>query len=509
MQVEQNLAEMERSREAYWRAYPKTSPFKLRWRAMTVRHCFHVLPGERILEMGAGSGLWTEHLAQVLKGRNPITACYFNPEYGASEKWARLSGVEPCLVQNLDDLPAESFDYVIGTAILCHDRFPENLKKILRLLKPGGQILFFENNLLNPQVFLKNTIPALGRRLGNAKCQVGMSKFEFLRIASHQGFIEIDVIPYDIIHPLLPKRLIPSVQSLAFVFEQAPFVRDLCGTLYLWAGKPPKNGIRPAVNLARHPQFHRAVSFVIPAHNEEMNVGPLVDTILRYFDDYVHEIIIVNDNSRDATAEVTRAIAARDPRVRLLDRHPPNGVGRALRDGYAAATGEYIFTMDCDFVQIIPEIVDLFDAVAAGYEGAVGSRFTHESIMVNYPFPKTLCNRGFHLIANVLLPFRVGDISNNLKFFRAGILKQMEIKQDHFAANAEIGLKAMAAGHRIKEVPISWINRTVDMGASSFRILKVGPNYLLALLDVLRSAKRLARRKELAETTSFGANTRV
>ncbi len=69
MSLERNLIEMERSRENYWRRYPATSPVKLRWRALTVRHCFHVLPGESILELGAGSGLWTEHLAAALHGR--------------------------------------------------------------------------------------------------------------------------------------------------------------------------------------------------------------------------------------------------------------------------------------------------------------------------------------------------------------------------------------------------------------------------------------------------------
>ena len=49
---------MERSRETYWLRYPQTSPMKLRWRAVTVRHSFHVLPGESIVELGAGSGLW-------------------------------------------------------------------------------------------------------------------------------------------------------------------------------------------------------------------------------------------------------------------------------------------------------------------------------------------------------------------------------------------------------------------------------------------------------------------
>ena len=78
MSVEQNLREMELHREKYWLRYPQTSPLKLRWRAIAVRHCFHVLPGESILELGAGSGLWTEHLTDVLRGENPITAAVFN-----------------------------------------------------------------------------------------------------------------------------------------------------------------------------------------------------------------------------------------------------------------------------------------------------------------------------------------------------------------------------------------------------------------------------------------------
>ena len=55
------------------------------------------------------------------------------------------------------ELPAESFDYIVGTAILCHDRYAENLRQIHRLLKPGGQLLFFEANYWNPQVFLKSS----------------------------------------------------------------------------------------------------------------------------------------------------------------------------------------------------------------------------------------------------------------------------------------------------------------------------------------------------------------
>jgi hypothetical protein len=55
MSLESNLASMEKSREVYWLKYQSTAPIKLRWRAVTVRHCFHVLPGERILELQVGA----------------------------------------------------------------------------------------------------------------------------------------------------------------------------------------------------------------------------------------------------------------------------------------------------------------------------------------------------------------------------------------------------------------------------------------------------------------------
>ena len=171
--------------------------------------------------------------------------------------------------------------------------------------------------------------------------------------------------------------------------------------------------------------------------------------------------------------------------MRLINRQPPNGVGRALSDGYRAATGRYILTMDCDFVLILPEFRDLFEAIARGRDGAIGSRFSYESVLINYPFFKILCNRGFHLLVKLMLLGRVRDVSNNLKLYRTEILQELKIEEPHFAANMETGLKPLLSGYDIEEVPISWINRTADMGASSFKIIKVAPNYFGALMRTI------------------------
>src|SRR6476619_5119483 len=126
LSLNENLSEMERTREAYWSAYPKTSPIKLMWRALTVRHCFHVLPGESILEIGAGTGLWTEKLASVFNGENPITGAVFNTDYLPRARQKSLPGTTFLEVHDLKDLPAASFDYVVGTAILCYTLYSEN-----------------------------------------------------------------------------------------------------------------------------------------------------------------------------------------------------------------------------------------------------------------------------------------------------------------------------------------------------------------------------------------------
>jgi SAM-dependent methyltransferase len=457
-----------------------------------VRHCFHILPGETILELGAGSGLWTEQLAEVLKSRNPITAAVFNDDLTSSLEQKQLQNVKVVnVVRDLSTAFApETFDYIIGTAILCHNEYAQNLRALMTLLKPGGQILFFEANHWNPQVLIKNTVPAIGHWAGHAGCQAPMRKYKLMKTASHAGFTNIEVIPFDIVHPRIPRKLIQALQSFSYIAEHAPLIRELCGTLYIWAKKPGGMETRSPVDLAEHSCLFGSTSVVVPCHNEEMNIARLVRALLGFYGAYLHEIIIVNDNSQDGTAEVTREVARFDPRVKLVNRSFPKGVGLALRDGYAAASGRYILSMDCDFLHIVPEFRDLFDAVARGRDGAIGSRFSYESMLINYPFPKIVANRAFHALANLMLPIHARDLTNNLKLFRADILKQVVIEQPHFAANAETGFKPVLAGYDIEEVPISWINRSVGMGTSTFKVVSVAPGYFAALISILWRGRR-------------------
>jgi len=109
-----------------------------------------------------------------------------------------------------------------------------------------------------------------------------------------------------------------------------------------------------------------------------------------------------DDNSTDATAAVIRRLAAVDPRVKPIFRSPPNGVGLAIADGYRAATGQYVLSMDSDFQHLLPSSVTC-SMRGQGLRRGRGQPLLAHSVLLNYPWQKIVANRGFHALAQVVL----------------------------------------------------------------------------------------------------------
>jgi hypothetical protein len=123
----------------------------------------------------------------------------------------------------------------------------------------------------------------------------------------------------------------------------------------------------------------------------------------------------------------------------------------------------------------------MFDAAVEGYTAVLGSRFSRESVLINYPLRKILFNRTFHVLVNFLFHRRVRDVTNNLKLLKREVVEDLELEEPWFAVNAETGLKPLLMGYRVREIPISWINRTPDMGQSSFSLWQSGGGYIRVL----------------------------
>jgi dolichol-phosphate mannosyltransferase len=468
----------EKYRDQYWLKRDPIYKDRLRWRAHAFRHMVHLLPGQSILELGAGRALFTRQLLRVCHDENPITSVTFNPDSVRPNKLP--SSVEYISAASIPGaLEGRHFDFVIAHDLLDRRNCAWFLQNVYELLKPGGQLLFYESNPWNVVLKIRRF---LTRFFGRKDPRRLLSRPDLYVLISEVGFIRVFSVYNDFVFAPLSRTLIWWLRNLSILLENAPGVRTLAGSILIHGQKPPRTLNQSKISLCEYEQFRKSVSVVVPCHNEEMNIPPLVTKLQEFFGDYIHEIILVEDNSKDNTREVIRRLAAEDPTIKPVFRSPPNGVGRALADGFRVATGEYILSMDGDFQHLLPQVRDLFEAASKGHDVVVGSRFSRYSVLLNYPFQKIFANRGFHLFAQILFLRRFRDLTNNLKLMRQEVVKNLQLTQPGFAVNAEIGLQPLLMGYSVDEVPISWINRTPDMGVSSFRLLQAGGGYWQVLI---------------------------
>src|SRR5215471_5769651 len=239
------------------------------------------------------------------------------------------------------------------------------------------------------------------------------------------------------------------------------------------------------------------LSILLIAHNEEEAVGPMLQGLSRTYDREILEIKVVDDASTDQTAAIVEDWAARNPKIKLIRRTPPCGVGRALKTGFAniSPRAEYALTMDSDFDENINQVRLLINAIEKGNcDGVIGSRFVEGGRVVRYPFFKRLMNRLFHRVVRILFHVEQNDLTNNFKLYRANIFRSLPWKSDGFAMNAETGLLPILFGYRLIEVPVVWVDRDPEMGRSKFGLLKHGGGYLRVILYALRIARSRKRK---------------
>lgn len=466
------LQKREAFRDAYWLTKDPVYQDRLLWRAQSFRHLVHLLPNQSILELGCGQGLFTEALANVSRGENPITAVSFSGEMPLQKGSELVNFVS--FTQKAAQLASQEFDFIIAMDLVDASDSSGLLDFAFALLKPGGQLLLYESNPNNPFFRLNQLVSKTTARPDTRKLH---NKPALEILVTNAGFESLLVAYNDFAYAPLTSYGYWLLRNASVLLENMPYVQTMSGSLLVHARKGAHATVVANPSLAEHPALFGTISVVVPCHNEEMNLAPLVSQLLALYGRYITEIVLVDDNSTDHTWQVITRLAEAYPIIRPIHRSPPNGVGRALMDGYREATGEYILSMDCDFQHLLPELRDMFDAAAEGFDMVIGSRFSRYSVLVNYPFQKIIANRAFHLLARILLNGKFRDVTNNLKLVRRTVIQNVLLTQPGFSINAETGLLPILMNYSVKEVPISWINRTADMGVSSFKLAKVGGGY--------------------------------
>ncbi|HYM15965.1 MAG TPA: glycosyltransferase family 2 protein [Dehalococcoidia bacterium] len=232
------------------------------------------------------------------------------------------------------------------------------------------------------------------------------------------------------------------------------------------------------------------VSIVMPCLNEEQTVGVCV----RKAQDWLKrtrtpgEVIVVDNGSEDASAEIAATAGAR------VVRESARGYGAALRRGFAEARGEWLVMGDCDDTYDFSDLGGLIQPLAEGYDMSVGNRFAGGIA----PGAMTWSHRyiGTPAISFLLKLFtglRAGDSQCGLRAFTRGALDRLELRTDGMELASEMILKAARRGLKVAEVPVPYGERLGEAKLNTFRdgwrhlrfLLLASPNYLFTLPGAL------------------------
>ncbi len=238
----------------------------------------------------------------------------------------------------------------------------------------------------------------------------------------------------------------------------------------------------------------KVLSIVIPAYNEERFIGGLLEKViavdLTQFG-LTKEILVVDDHSRDRTAEIARGFAGVS--VTSLPRN--GGKGQAVRAGLAQASGDYIIIQDADLEYDPNDYVPMVAALLAGNLDAVyGSRYLPQpekgrvgflgTKHVNQSWAAYLGGRSLSLAALLCTGKYLTDTVTALKLFRRDVIKSLTLETTGFELDHEISSKILARKATIREVPISYFPRSKAEGK------KIGlRDWVTALRTYLRYRK--------------------
>ena len=226
------------------------------------------------------------------------------------------------------------------------------------------------------------------------------------------------------------------------------------------------------------------LSIVIPAYNEQNNIGRCLDELRevlrdRYAIDY--EIIVVDDASADQTHQVVHDQMEHDPAVRLVRRTPPSGLGRAIRAGLTEIRGDVVVVYMADLSDDPEDVVAYYKKIQEGYDCVFGSRFMKGGKVENYPMAKRIANRIVNRCIQLMFFTRFTDLTNAFKAYRASVIQDCgPYRASHFNITLELSLSALIRRYHIAQIPVRWYGRT--WGNSNLNLRAMGRRYLSTML---------------------------
>ena len=226
-------------------------------------------------------------------------------------------------------------------------------------------------------------------------------------------------------------------------------------------------------------------SVVIPARDEAGRIAAMIEHLHLELSvqQIPHEIVAVDDGSRDETWAILNGLAGKVPALRPVQNPGPHGFGRAIISGLDHSRGDAVVIMMADESDDCRDAVLYWKTLQQGFDCVFGSRFMAGGGVIDYPRLKLLINRAANFFIRLLFRIKLNDTTNAFKAYRRAVIDGCRpLISAHFNLTVELPLKAIVRGFSWTVVPITWRNRRV--GEPKLKIREMGSRYLFICLYV-------------------------
>jgi dolichol-phosphate mannosyltransferase len=216
---------------------------------------------------------------------------------------------------------------------------------------------------------------------------------------------------------------------------------------------------------------------IIPTYNEKENIAAIINAVIVLGNQY--HVLVVDDGSPDGTANIVKELMQSNPdKIFIQERVGKLGLGTAYIHGFKWALAnqyDYIFEMDADFSHNPLDLDRLLAACENGADVAIGSRYVKGGATENWPLDRLIYSKGGSLYTRMITGMPVKDPTAGFICYKNKVLAAMQLDHINFIGYAfqiEMKFASWRLGFKLKEVPITFIDRKIGISKMSKGIIK-------------------------------------
>lgn len=202
---------------------------------------------------------------------------------------------------------------------------------------------------------------------------------------------------------------------------------------------------------------------IIPTYNEKENIKDIIDVVFSL--EIPFEILIIDDNSPDGTADIVKALQTKYDKLHIIERQGKKGLGTAYKEGFdwgIEKKFDLIYEMDADFSHDPHDLIRLYDACTAGADVSIGSRYIVGVNVVNWPLSRVLMSYFASKYVRIVTGLNIKDTTAGFVCYKSDVLRNIKrypVKLSGYGFQIEMKFTAWKLGYRIVEVPIIFTDR--------------------------------------------------